>query len=276
MKSIIKSVIFLLAIVSGMSSCKSDNDFLYESQDNIYFNFADSASSKISFTFAYTPTIAQDTIFVPVKVSGKRVSGERYFQIAIVDSLTTAKPNAHYKPLSEKYLMPSDSGQIQVPIVIYNTDPVLNDSTLVLSFVLKPSDDFQIGFPKKITGSISFSNRLEQPSWWIYWMSQLGTYSRVKHQLFLISSGTTTLPDMSKPDAYLYTPQALFYLSVYKAFLADPFTWVAKHPSYVLTRKDNGDYSFYLKDTPGKIISLIWNQSSNTYYFIDEKGQRIS
>lgn len=276
MKSIIKLLIFSLTVVLGISSCNSDDDFLYNSQDNIYFNFADTASSKISFTFAYTPSIVQDTIFLPVKISGKRVSGSRYFKIAIIDSLTTAKAGSHYKALEEQYLMPADSGQIKVPIVIYNTDPILNDSTLKIGFMLKSTDDFQIGFPDRVKGSISFSNRLEQPSWWIYWMGQLGLYSRTKHQLFLISSGTNTLPDMSKPDAYLLVPQALFHLSVYKDFLADPFTWVTKHPNYVLTKKGNGNYDFYLKDSPGKIISLIWNQGSNTYYFIDEKGQIIS
>ncbi len=276
MKNIIILLLFSLTIISGMSSCKGNDDFLYESQDNIYFNFADSASSKISFTFAYTPTITQDTIFVPVKISGKKSPYDRTFKIEVIDSLTTAQSNIHYKPFTDKYIMPADSGMINVPIIIYNTDPILNDSTVILSFSLKSTDDFQINFPDKITGSISFSNRLEQPSWWIYWMGELGPYSRVKHQLFLISSGTTTLPDMSKSDAYLLTPEALFHLSVYKSFLADPFTWVSKNTDYVLSKKANGNYDFYLKDSPEKVIPLVWDQSSNTYHFIDEKGQLIS
>lgn len=266
----------LLAIVGILCSCSSNDDFLYQSQDNVYFNFADSTASKISFTFAYTPMLTQDTIFVPVKISGKRVSTDRFFKIVVVDSLTTAKPGVHYKPLAEKYLMPADSGAIAVPIIIYNTDPLLNDSTLTLGFALQPTGDFQIEFPDKVKGSVSFSNRLEQPSWWIYWMGQLGTYSRTKHQLFLISSGTTTLADMSKPDAYLLVPETLFHISLYKAFLADPFAWIIDNPAYALAKKENGDYDFYLKDSPEKITHLVWDKASNTYHFKDEKGQLIS
>lgn len=276
MKNIIILLSLSLAIICGLSSCDDNNDFVYKSLDNIYFNFADTASSKISYTFAYTPGLTKDTVFIPVKISGKRVSFSRRFQIEVVDSSTTAKPDIHYQPFAAEYEMPTDSGTVNVPVIIYNIDPLLDDSTVVLNFTLKATSDFQINYPDQITGRISFSNRLEQPLWWIYWMGQLGLYSRVKHQLFLISSGTTILPDMSKSDAYLQVPKALFHLDMYKSFLADPFKWVQKHTDYILSEKTDGNYDFYLKESPEKVTVLKWDRSSDSYHFIDEKGQLIS
>lgn len=272
MKNLIIS--FIIAVIIG--SCSKEPDFLYDSLDSVYFNFEDTTSSRITYTFAYEPGLAEDTIYLPVKISGKRVPFARSFRIAVVDSATTASPSLHYEAFKESYEIPADSGTLSLPVIIYNKDPQLDISTVTLAFSLIASDDFLVEFPDKISGRISFSNRLEQPGWWIYWMSSLGLYSRVKHQLFLISSGTIEMPDMSKPDAYLQVPKALFHIDQYKAFLNNPFTWVQQHTEYALTEKANGDYDFYLKEAPGKIITLKWNQGSNTYYFIDENGQIIS
>lgn len=271
-----KNLIIPFIIAITISSCSKEPDFLYDSHDSVYFNFEDTASSRIIYTFAYEPGRVEDTIYLPVKISGKRVSFARNFKIVVVDSATTASPSLHYEAFKESYGIPADSGTLQLPVIIYNKDPELDVSTVTLAFTLITSDDFLVDFPDKITGRISFSNRLEQPGWWIYWMSSLGSYSRIKHQLFLISSGTIDMPDMSKPDAYLQVPKALFHIDQYKAFLNNPFTWVQQHPEYTLTEKSNGNYDFYLKDTPEKVIILQWNQGSNTYYFIDENGQIIS
>ena len=271
-----KNLIILSILAIFISSCSKEPEFIYDSPDSVYFNFKDTASSKIVYTFAYNPELAEDTIYLPVKIAGKRVPTSRSFKIAVIDSATTASPSLHYEAFKESYEIPADSGTFSLPVIIYNKDPELDVSTLTLAFSLQPSDDFNVDFPHMITGKISFSNRLEQPGWWIYWMSSLGMYSRVKHQLFLISSGTVDMPDMSQPDAYLQIPKALYHVAQYKAFLSDPFTWVLGHPEYALTEKENGDYEFYLKETPEKIIVLQWNQGTNTYYFIDENGQIIS
>jgi hypothetical protein len=271
-----KNLIIPFIIVILISSCSKEPDFLYDSNDSVYFNFEDTASSRITYTFAYDPGLVEDTIYLPVKISGKRVSSGRSFKIAVIDSATTASPSLHYEAFKASYEIPADSGTLSLPVIIYNKDPQLDVSTVTLAFTLQASDDFQVNFPNMITGKISFSNRLEQPAWWIYWMSSLGLYSRVKHQLFLISSGTIEMPDMSQPDAYLQVPKALYHVAQYKAFLSDPFTWVQQNPEYTLTEKANGDYDFYLKEASEKVIVLQRNPGSGIYYFIDENGQTIS
>ncbi len=271
-----KNLIIILITTLGISSCNKDADFVYDLPDSVYFNFEDTASSKIVYTFAYDPELVADTLFLPVKISGKRVPFSRSIRIAVVDSATTASPTLHYEAFRETYEIPSDSGTFSLPVIIYNKDPELDVSTVTLAFSLQPSADFETELPHMITGRISFSNRLEQPGWWIYWMSSLGMYSRVKHQLFLISSGTIEMPDMSEPDAYLQVPKALYHVAQYKAFLSDPFSWVQAHPEYALSESTDGDYDFYLKEAPGKIIVLKRNQATNSYYFIDENGQIIT
>ena len=272
-----KNLIICILLVSalGLASCSDNPEFLYDSPDNIYFNFKDTASSSITFSFAYTPEKVADTIFVPVKISGIISNQDRYFKLAVVDTATTAEQDLHYEAFKDSYVMPADSGTISVPVIIYNKDPELEESTVSLAFTLIPTTDFEVTMIDVIDGKISFSNRLEQPGWWIYWMSSLGLYSRTKHQLFLISAGTNDMPDMSEPDAYLRVPEALYHIARYTAFISDPFSWVEEHPEYALTEKENGDYDFYLKAAPEKVILLKKDMASGSYHFIDEKGQSI-
>ena len=269
-------IIYLsILITAGIASCSKNSDFLYDSQDSIYLNYPDTTSRKISYSFAYTPNIAEDTVWIPVKISGEIIPHDRSFKLAVVDSVTTAEPGAHFEPLQDSYTMPADSGTISVPVVIYNKDPALDSSTVTLGIALVPTADFKIAFPQLDYARLSFSNRLEQPAWWIYWMSSLGPYSRVKHQLFLIATGTNDMPDMSQPDAYLLVPEALYHISQYTALIGDPFGWVEKHPEYALTENEDGSYSFYLVDTPQKIIILMKDEASGSFHFIDENGQII-
>lgn len=269
------TLFILIIIVAGVSSCGENPDFVYHSQDNIYLDYEDTTARIISYSFAYTPEKVEDTIFVPVKISGKIETYDRSFKLLVLDTATTAEPVLHYEPFKDAYTIPADSGAVQVPVVIYNKDPELADKTVSLAFALEATNDFQIDFPHLNYAKISFSNRLEEPTWWMFWMGQLGLYSRVKHQLFLISTGTNDMPVMSEPDAYLRVPEALYHISKYTAFVADPFGWVEDHPEYALTETGSGDYEFYLKETPEKLILLKKDEGTGSYHFIDENGQSI-
>ncbi len=273
MKKLILYSILISAI--GASSCAENPDFVYQSEDNIYLAYEDTTARNISFSFAYTPEKVEDTIFVPVKISGKIEAYDREFKLVVLGEESSAEAGLHYEPFSEFYTMPADSGTIQVPVVIYNKDPELAEKTVSLAFALQATTDFQVNFPDLNEARISFSNRLEQPAWWMFWMGQLGMYSRVKHQLFLICTGTNDMPIMSLPDAYLRVPEALYHLAQYAAFINDPFSWVEDHSEYMLEETSAGDYEFYLADTPEKIILLKKNEATGSYRFIDENGQSI-
>lgn len=270
-------ILFILIAFAAMYGCKKETIKPYNSADNIYLGYKDSGA--VVFTFAYNPSIQQDTIWVPVKISGIRVAHDRSFALSVLKQGTTAVSDLHYVPLKPSYIMPADSGTTLVPVIIKNIDTALASKTVSLTIRVTGGKDFGSSLPdSNRTKTITFSNRLEEPSWWTFW-GQLGAYSRTKHQLFLISSGTIDLADPSVPDFYLYIPRDLYYIQNFVDFLDDPFTWVAQNPDkgYVLTKRaDNtGDYDFYNQNAPAKKFHLKY-YGSNKYIFLDENGVQIS
>jgi len=270
---------FILSVSSVLFSCKKDKELLYNSQDNIYFNY--SAKDTLNYSFAFNPAQAQDTLWIPVIISGTRTNYARSFQVSVLADSTTAVPTLDYVPLQSSYTLPADSGQVHIPVIIKNIDTALNSKSVLLTIRISGGKDFGSSLYEGIrTKEIVFSNQLEEPVWWPDWAGELGNYSRVKHQLFLISSGTTDLVVVSgNPTAYLDIPRALYYISNFKAFLADPFGWVSQNPAkgYVLTSTNDGtgDYYFYNTSAPTKKILLQYFAQANTYVFIDENGQQV-
>jgi hypothetical protein len=270
---------FILSVSSVLFSCKKDKELLYNSQDNIYFNY--SAKDTLNYSFAFNPAQAQDTLWIPVIISGTRTNYARSFQVSVLADSTTAVPTLDYVPLQSSYTLPADSGQVHIPVIIKNIDTTLNSKSVLLTIRISGGKDFGSSLYEGIrTKEIVFSNQLEEPVWWPDWAGELGNYSRVKHQLFLISSGTTDLVVVSgNPTAYLDIPRALYYISNFKAFLADPFGWVSQNPAkgYVLTSTNDGtgDYYFYNTSAPTKKILLQYFAQANTYVFIDENGQQV-
>jgi len=264
----------VISLIFALTTCSENPDYVYDSQkDNIYFDIKN-AEGNILYSFADTTLdVVADTLYLPVKVSGNRLPNNRNLRIGVIDTLTTAQAGLHYEPLSPSYVMPADSGTLLLPVVLYNTDDMLLDSTVVLSLRLLDSEDFEVGLPHLNSATISFSARLEEPEWWRYWIGELGFYSRTKHFLFLISSGTKNLHNPAVD--FFSTPKALYHISEYKAFLTKPLVWVSNNPEYALDKQVNNDYLFYLKAAPEKTYLLKWENEIGSYFFIDENGESI-
>lgn len=270
--------LYIIALVMVFIACKKNPDYIYDSQkDNIYFDITKTnlnEPANILYSFADTTLdVVEVTLYLPVKISGNRLPHNRNIRIGVIDTETTAQAGLHYAQLSQTYTVQADSGTLQLPVTLYNKDEILLESTLVLSLQLLDSDDFEVDFPHLTSAKISFSARLEEPDWWKYWVGELGFYSRTKHFLFLISSGTKALHNPS--EDFFSTPKALYHISEYKAFLNNPFTWTDRHPEYALDKQGNDDYLFYLKATPEKTYFLKWETEAGKYYFIDENGESI-
>jgi len=274
-----RNLFILLLFCTAMFGCKKDKPYLYNSQDNIYLNYA--AKDTLTYSFAFNPAQVLDTIWVPVIITGNRVNHDRQFQLSVLPDSTTAVATLDYVPLKSSYTMPADSGTTHVPIILKNTDTALVNKSVVLTVRVSGGADFGSLMDESMrTKRIQFSNRLEQPDWWIYWQGELGNYSRTKHQLFLISSGTIDLVNFATvKDFYLQIPRDLFYISNFDAFLADPFSWVTQNPAkgYVLTPRNDGtgDYDFYNVNAPTKKFHLQYFPQANKYVFIDENGQQV-
>lgn len=273
--------VFLLAVF--LLACKKNDITRYASTDNIYLNYYDQDgvfdTAAVTYSFSTSPGLAKDTIWVPVIVSGKRQSTDRQFVLTVVDTATTAEKDKHYEPLKPFYIMPADSGRIMVPVIIKNIDQDLTNKSVALTFRLIGSADFSQDMPVELrTKTLIFSNRLERPSWWMFWQGQLGEYSRVTHQLFLISGGKD-LVNPTLPNAYLEIPRTLYYLENVRLFVQDPFAWISRNPEagYVLTKRADGsnDYDFYNISAPEIKFYVKFFPQVNRYFFINESGKQI-
>jgi len=274
--------IFLLSIF--LFACKKNEITKYETEtDNISLNYLDEDGNRdttaVTYSFAASPGLSSDTVWVPVSVAGKRVSRERKFVLAVVDSSTTAKVTLHYEALKPYYILPADSGKVLVPVILKNIDPELSNKSVVLGLRVVGNEDFNAFLPVAIRSKrIVYSNRLEQPTWWVLWQGQLGPYSRTTHKLFLISGGGD-LTNPGAPNGFLGIPRTLYYLENAKNFTRDPFTWVIRNPEkgYVLTKRTDGteDYDFYQVNSPTIKIQVKYFPQVNGYFFINENGNQI-
>jgi hypothetical protein len=265
-----KIIISFFVLSCALAGCKKGQYLLYNTTDNIHFNFVKPTVDSIVYTFAFTPGQESDTVYVPVQLSGTRVNRDRQYSVAVTDSNTTAVEGEHYAKLQPYYVLPADSGTTYLPIIIYNTDTLLRKRSVALSLHLVATNDLGVAIADQDMGKVIISNKLEEPAWWTMWM---GVYfSSTKYQLFIIATGLTSL-SQSGLDA----PKNLYYVSVLNSLLQDPFDWVVNNPKsgYVLTEQPDGSYNFYSTYNPQSVIRLVQDPSTGSWFFIDENGAEV-
>lgn len=261
-----------------LAACtKNDPESTYNTPPNIYFDWRDSTGAgalkdSLLFSFAYTPERTVDTALLPIRISGDRAGKDRIFKLMVVDTATTAKAGLHYKALESQYIMPADSGIVHVPVYLLADDTSLHSHSVKLRIKLVPTSDFTVTDTLYNVAKISFSNMLTEPEWWAYW-SQLGAYSRVRFELLILSTGTTV---MYPPADFTHQPAMMFICSNFTSFIADPFTFVTKHPGLdlVVTPNADGTYSLYAASNPDK--QWILYPDGAAYHFRDENGVTIN
>ncbi|MBS0031492.1 DUF4843 domain-containing protein [Chitinophaga sp. 22321] len=260
-------------------ACSKQHDLTYQLPDNIYFDFTNEVKhtrvDSFFFSFALYPDRTTDTLYLPVRISGKRVSADRWFKIKIVDAATTAIAGTHYKALDTAYRMPADSGTARVPVILFGTDPALLKKSVTIKLQIIASGDLLNTFPALDTAKITFSNRLEQPAWWVVWRGELGEYSRIKYELFIRTSGTVDLP-LDQSD-WQSIPQTLYFIRRFRAFLVDPINRAVDYEDqgYAIGKDTSGNFYFYNKGNNTQQYPLEYNAADGKYYFRDENGNRI-
>jgi len=266
---------YTLALIGGLiliaaSSCEKAEPLLYDRAANIHFALTGNDRDSLMYTFAYDITRSSDTILIPVQITGHRAGEARQFAAYVEQDSSTAVAGTHYKALEEVYTLPADSGTAYLPVIIYNVAE-LEETSVSLIVKLRATDDLGIEDPRLIRAKLVFSARLEQPQWWSMW---LGSYSRTKHQLFLIATEQTSMT-MDGLDA----PRNLYYVNLLTMMLNNPFQWVEDHPEkgYVLSPRGTTDaYDFYHQDNPERKMLLRKNYASGRYFFIDENGAEVN
>lgn len=269
-----KKILILLFIASSwLTACKKDQQLVYNSPDNVYFDFQGSERDSLLYTFAYEPSRAADTIYLPVRLSGIRTKTSRKFILKAEPDSSTALPLVHYKPFEDSYVIGADSGVHYVPLIIYNTDSLLQQRSVTLKFRLYPTSDLGVAIPDLIFGKLVFSSKLERPDWWGTWMGDY--YSQIKHQFFIIVTGLTTLTTGNQGG--LDAPKNLYIVSLLTNFLNNPAAWIAKNPGkgYVLQKQVDGSYYFFNTANPSKKTAYRYDAQAGAYFFIDENGNEV-
>lgn len=265
-------IIIFLAMLCA-SSCKKADKMIFDHSANVYFDIHDGAKDSIVKTFAYTPTLAQDTVWLPVRLAGIRINEPRTFIARVEADSSSAVPETHYEPLKASYNIGADRGIGYIPLVIYNKDKELENRSVSVIIKLIGTDDLGIENPYMLRAKVVFSAKLEKPDWWDTW--PLSPYSRTKHELFFLTTGQQS---MTKEG--LDAPKNLYYVSLLNTMLNNPFNWVVKNPlkKYVIepvTEGNTDQYYFFNTNNPAKKTLLKKNVQNGKYYFIDENGNEV-
>ena len=272
-KEIMKTYIIIFIALISFASCKKAEEMKFNHAANVYFDLRGGDRDSVVATFAYAPTIPQDTLYLPVRLSGIRTEVARTFTARIETDSSSATPGLHYEALKPSYSIPAGQGIGYIPLVLYNKDKALEEKAVSIILKLTGTSELGIENPYLIRAKVVFSAKLEKPSWWDSW--PLPPYSRTKHELFILVTGQTWL----STDG-LDAPKNLYYTGLLSTMLNNPFNWVARNPlkKYVLEEVIPGNtdsYYFYNTNNPSKKTLLRKNTQNSKYYFIDENGNEV-
>ncbi len=270
----IKTIMGVLFLVALLASCHKEALPLYQqTRNNVFFNFS-GGNDSVTYTFAYTPGVLIDTIYLPVSISGNRTPKGVSYKV-VSDSGTTAVAGLDYAALQTSYAIPPDSGNTWMPIVLLNNDTLLTQHSVTLNLKLVETSDLGVQMPDIIRAKIIISNKLEKPAWWDRWMTY---YSDEKFELFIIATNGVT--QLANDDATygLFAPQSLYYIGLMNGLINDPVGWITKNPDrgYVLQPQSDGTYYFYNSATPSSRIQVIFDPSANKYYFVQQIGGYVT
>ena len=195
--------IFIVSLCSLLVfACKENTYDGFETKGSVYFqgNTTDwnILDSVITYSFVGRAQI-KDTIWLQVNLLGDASPIDRKFKI-VEDPLTSnAIVGRHYEALNDEYIMKANEMKTSVPIVIHRTEE-LEKQSVMLSLVLQPTSDLDLGYSNRLRMSIILSDFLVEPIWWntpydpyvgTMWEGMFaykaadyyGPYSRRKHEL---------------------------------------------------------------------------------------------
>ncbi len=277
-----KSILISLSLVLGvlLYSCQKADEMRYIGVTNAVFGTTTDTLTPIVYSFLEHPEVKDvDTIYVPVRIQGNRMHIDRPIKITVVKDSTTAVVGKHYEALKDQYVMPADSGSINIPIIIKKGDNLLNLSTVKIGLRIEPNEYFGSNPGYQYT-SVTFSNTLKEPAWWNYWETYLPKFTTTAYSLVTKITGRTNFSSTGDGSS-------LFYVSIYgMTSVWNPFftststdvqsltTWVSNHPEWVLTKHTgDDDYDFYqVSDPSTKFRYGIVSAGSTIYGFFDETG----
>ncbi|HEY8388170.1 MAG TPA: DUF4843 domain-containing protein, partial [Parasegetibacter sp.] len=148
--------LIILAVLSGLVSCKQDFTGLYTGKTALYFPTFINNLDSTTYSFV-GKTVSTDTVFLLVRFLGNPSDQAKHLKLTMDASKTTAKPGDHFEPLKDSYVVEPGVFDINIPIIIKKHED-LSDGAVVLAVELTENEDFDIAFDNRKKARIIFSN----------------------------------------------------------------------------------------------------------------------
>lgn len=227
MKKLLSNMWLLFTIVLILCGCRENERMLYSAPSAVYFS---EITYEDSLQYSFASGLKDvDTVSIPVMIIGEMVAYERHILIEI-DTATTAQENLHYKLPQTSISLPAGAVKTAVDVIVLDNDPSLEHGTVTLVLNLKENEEFELGFPERLTARLIITKQLVKPDYWEMPLSlYYGRYTKAKHRLCIQVQGFDFPEtfDMDKVGDYIS-----YGRMVYNSLLKNPL-WDEETQTFV-------------------------------------------
>ncbi len=176
------SFCLLLAVLTVFTACEEEDIMTYNTERSAV-NFI---GSSLEYSFLTNPT-DEYVIEVDVQVMGDTANYDRYFNVAIVQDLTTASDN-QYEIVEGIVKAGEFKGKLYVRV--FKSD-ALDDTMAEVGIKLVDSDDFFAGNKEKDEFLIGFTNKIVLPPLQYFKYFFCKYKSTEVYRIFVLTTGLT-------------------------------------------------------------------------------------
>lgn len=187
-----KKYIYIFAAVFSLAMYSCDTidyqgeyskDGAYGEKNQVYFYKSNDTDTLNYYSFGSQPlSLKKQTVNVLVYMAGMPQNKDLKFRVVVDDKETTAKSGIHYTPIKNEYHIPANKTSFNIPVELIRDNMKADDSnSLKIVLKLEPTDDLGTSFTVYNKRTVEFDNFLAEPSWWVYYTTFFGPYSRNKY-----------------------------------------------------------------------------------------------
>lgn len=227
-------IIALIGIVTLLLiRCGKDEIALYDEYPSVYFN-----GSSVTYSFIEKPDAMEDTVKLPVLITGLPAETDRIFKIAVVtDTNTTATPE-QYELLDGTVKAHEYIGNVAVVLRNYS---FLDSTELKVKVKVVDSEDFKAGFVQSMYYIIHWTAQLQPPSNWNYLKTYFGEYSTRYYKFIIAATGRSSFPyRIINPETGEYYWKTTAEVEAYSFIIRDSLDKYNADKSHPVLMHDDG------------------------------------
>ena len=172
----------MLGMLILFTACEKEEIMTYDVQRSAL----DFIGSGTEYTFLGNPD-DEYIMEIDVRIVGDTANYDRNFNVAIIDTLTTAQPD-QYEIIGGVVKAGEFEGKLSVKL--FNSE-MLKDTTLNIGFKIVDSEDFLSGNIEKNDFVLGFTDKVVVPSWRFIRFFFCATQSTECYRIFVLTTGLT-------------------------------------------------------------------------------------